>query len=403
MNHKDLLKKIKQEADHIQPDLTVFLHERFGSPIQKKKVSIWNLLPSATLVIGFFIMGILIGTFTPLDIASSTPTSTSGSTTTSITSENPSLPPSSEVTLPPLRLEGDKDALSVSTITTATLFNSLSTPSTAPLPSFKFSTYSPGRPSYNFEETMTLVRPYLGLFEQLLGQTTAPLVITETLIDQPFEYVDRFITYDIQGLPIEYELYYNLFNVETIDDEVYYSLTGELTINQGSPLLVTGSKVLDDDETILSFKAEIDENNYLESIYKYEEDETKIRIRHMTDGVLQVNVFKLELDDDETKIQLLFLEENDENRVRDRFNFEYEVEDGENVLKISFSLSTDNGQVRGKIKVLVVEIVDENDQIIGYEYLAYELDDDGNETSEWRDERDDRHDDEEDDDEEDDD
>jgi hypothetical protein len=271
-----------------------------------------------------------------------------------------------------------------------------------PASPIQFSLGNGGRATYSLNETMTLVRPYLGLFEQLLGQTSAPIVTTENLVDQPFDYVDRFVAYDIQGLPIQYELFYDLINVETMNEELYYSLTGELVINQNAPLVVNGSKVLEENETILSFRAETDEQNYLESIYKYEENETKIRIRQMIQGVLQINVFKLEIDDDETEIELLFLEENDENRVRDRFKFEYEMEDDKNVLSILYSVSTDNGQVRGKIKVLVVEIFDQNNQLIGYEYLAYELDEQGNPTHEWRDDRDDHEDEDEDEDDEDD-
>ncbi len=388
MNNKDLLKKLKHEATRIEPDLSSFMIERFGAPTPRKTFSIWRFFPTATLVLGFFVVGILIGTSTPIAITSSTPsiTDSNSTTTTSITSENPSIVTSSEVTLPPLRLEGDKAALSVSTITTASLFTNLTNVNAAQLAGIRLT--KPTRPSYDFDETMTLIRPYLGLFEQLLGRADAPIVTTEVLIDQPFAYVDRFSVFDIQGNPIDYALYYNLDNVETVNEETFYTLQGELTINQGEPLLVSGSKVIEDDEIILSFKAEADASNYIESIYKYEEDETKIRIRKMVDNVLNVSIFKLEIDQDETEIELLFLEENDENRVQDRFKFEYETEDGENILKISFTLATENGQVKGKIKVLVVEILDENLQVIGYEYLAYELDENDQETDEWRDKRD---------------
>jgi hypothetical protein len=402
MNNKDIHKKLKNPATRIEPNLSSFMIERFGAPTPKKTFSIWRFFPTATLVLGFFIVGILIGISTPIAITSSTPsiTDSNSTTTTSVTSENPSIVTSSEVTLPPLRLEGDKAALSVSTITTASLFSNLTSVNTTPLAGIRLT--KPTRPSYDFDETMTLIRPYLGLFEQLLGRADAPMVTTEALIDQPFAYVDRFSVFDIQGNPIDYALYYNLDNVETVNEETFYTLQGELMINQGEPLLVSGSKIIEDDEIILSFKAEADASNYIESIYKYEEDETKIRIRKMVDNVLNVSIFKLEIDQDETEIELLFLEENDENRVQDRFQFEYETEDGENILKISFTLATENGQVKGKIKVLVVEILDENLQVIGYEYLAYELDENDQETDEWRDKRDEHHHDDDDDDDDDD-
>lgn len=49
---------------------------------------------------------------------------------------------------------------------------------------------------------------------------------------------------------------------------------------------------------------------------------------------------------------------------------------------------TQAGIERGKIKVRVVEIFDANNVIIGYEYLAYNLDENDEETDEWRDRRD---------------
>lgn len=398
MKNKDLLKKLRQEADRIEPNIEAFMVERFGKTPLPKKKSWWQLLPSATLVLSVLVLGILLGQFSSIQITSSNPNgseSTSSSITTSIpSSDTPSITPSSEVVLPPLRLEGDKDALSVSTIATASLFSNLTLASQPLLAHPRFT----GRPTFNFSETMTLIQPYLGMFEQLLGRSAAPLVLTETLSVGPYTYVDRFSVLDIQGNPINYELFYNLDNLETINEESFYDLSGELIINQGTPLAVIGAKKMEGEEKTLSFKAELDALNSIESVYKFEEDETKIRIRKLTNGVLNVSIFKLEVEDDETEIELLFLEENDEERVRDRFKFEYEIEEGENVLKIQFSITTDQGVERGKIKVLVVEILDENNQIIGYEYLAYNLNENDEEGEEWRDKRD-VHDDDEDDDE----
>ena len=250
---------------------------------------------------------------------------------------------------------------------------------------------------------MNLLQPYLGMFEQLLGRSEAPLIVTETLTSGVFAYVDRFEVIDIQGTPVSYELFYNLENVLEINEELFYDLSGELRINGGVPFNVIGQKVMEDDEKVLSFKAELDGSNYIESLYKFEEDETKIRIRKMTNGILNMSIFKLEVEEDETEIELLFLQENDETRIRDRFKFEYEIEDNETILKISFSMMTQAGVERGKIKVRVVEVLDANNVVIGYEYLAYNLDENDEEKDEWRDKRDDHHEDDDEDDEDEDD
>ncbi len=384
MNNKDILKKIRREANKIEPNLSVFIHERFSNSPPKKKRTWWAFLSSATFVLSVLVLGLLLGNFSSISISSSNQSSSNPSTPS--TSIIPSEPPISEISLPPLRLEGDKAALSISTIATATLFNSLSI--TNPLQTKRSISFSPNRPTFDFNETMNLIQPYLGMFEQLLGRSEAPLIITEPLNDSPFAYVDRFEVVDIQGTPVSYELFYNLENVTEINEELFYDFSGELRINNGLPFNVLGQKVMEEDERVLSFKAELDSTNYIESFYKFEEDETKIRIRKMTDGILNISMFKLEVDDEETEIELFFLQENDESRIRDRFKFQYETDENETILKISFSVMTQAGIERGKIKVRVVEILDANNVIIGYEYLAYNLDENDEETDEWRDRRD---------------
>jgi hypothetical protein len=390
MNNKDILKKIRQEAKKIEPNLSVFLHERFSDSPAKKKRSLLALLSSATLVLSVLVLGLLLGNFSSISISSSI--QTSSSTSTSSPSITPSQPPISEVSLPPLRLEGDKAALSISTIATASLFTNLTNAN--PLQTKRSLAFSPNRPTFDFNETMNLLQPYLGMFEQLLGRSEAPTIVTETLDEGAFAYVDRFSVVDIQGTSVSYELFYNLENVIDINEELFYDLSGELKINGGQPFNVLGRKVLDDDEKILSFKAELDATNYIESLYTFEEDETKISIKKMTDGILNISIFKLEIDEDETEIELLFLQENDERRIRDRFKFEYEIEENETILKISFSVMTEVGIERGKIKVRVVEVLDSNNVVIGYEYLAYNLDENDEEKDEWRDRRDHRNNDE---------
>lgn len=380
---KDILKKLNQEATMLEPNLDDFIHLHFP----KKPPSRWKAwLPAATLVASVLVFSIVILEAVPFLFPTTPSTNTSENLGTSTTNPSTTLP-SSQPVLPPLPINSDQEAISIASITTATLFTQSTwfTPSNPPLPDSPLPRGN--RPTLNFEDTMTLIKPYLTVFEQLLGTASAPQIV-EAPSDLPdFTYVNRFTVYDIQGTAIFYQLYFNLANMEVVGDESYYDLSGQLLINNAAPLTVTGSKTIEEEETTIRFRTALDENNFIATRYKLEEDETNIRIQESVAGVVTTSEFKMELEDDETVVDLKFYEANDDRRIRDRFKFERADEDGQTILEIQYDVDSDGERIKGKITVLIIEILDEFGQVTGYAYQAFQYNEDGEKEGEWQDDR----------------
>lgn len=384
MNEKELLKKIKQEANNQMPNLRPFMMKNFP---KNQPFSFFKLLPLASILTGVFILAILVQNTNPIAPSSD---SVLSSTTTSQTSET-SLPVSSQVVLPPLRLNNEKEAISISSITSATLLTNLTLSNSQPLlnPSLKLKVGPQrDRETINFEETMALLNPYLTVFEQFLGTNEAPLINSQVSDDVNFEFLDTFVVYDIEGLAIPYALYYNVESSEVIEEETYYVFSGELVIDTTVRYAVTGSKIQESDETKIKFRASLDALNYIETEYQFEDDETKIKVKKLVNNILSISEFKLEIEDDETVVELKFFENNDTNRTKDIFKFEYEVEDGETILDIKFDMQGVNGRIKGKISVYVIPVLNDQNEIIGYRYQAIQFNEAGDrEDGEWEDDR----------------
>ena len=382
MNEKDVLKKIKYEADRQMPNLQSFVKTNFG---KSSSFHFFRLIPAATLLTSIFIFSIIISNANPIQ--------------TSSDSSSTSLPTSSEVVLPPLRLNSDKEAISISSVTSATLLNNLTF--NEPLPAIQpmLSITKNDREKINFDDTMMVLKPYLSLFEQFLGTASTPEVITQDSDNPNFDYLDTFSVYDIELALITYDLYFNITSSEVIGEETYYVFVGELVVDGKAPYLVEGSRTLVGSETKILFKATIDAFNFIETEYTFNDIETLIIIRKMINGTSSLSAFKLEIKTDETIVELLFFENNDITRTRDSFKFEYEIEEGETILEIIFNMTGVNGRIRGKIEVYVVPVLNQNLEVIGFQYQAIQFNEDGEiEEGEWQDDRhspnDDRHDDE---------
>jgi hypothetical protein len=384
MNEKDVLKKIKQEAEDKMPNLRPFILENFP---KQSSFSFLKLLPVATVITGIFIFAIVIQNTNPIAPSSE---STLTSITSSQTSET-SLPVSSQVVLPPLRLNNDKEAISISSITSATLLTNLSINNPQlllnPLLQAKLKP-SRERETINFEQTMSLLNPYLTVFEQFLGTNQAPVIVSQVSDNINFEFLDTFVVYDIEGLAVPYALYYNVESSEVIEDETYYVFNGDLVIDNNIRYVVTGSKTQEAGENKIILRANLDEFNYIETEYTFEETETKIKVKKMVDDIITISEFKLEIEEGETVVELKFFENNDTTRTRDTFKFEYEIEDGETILEIKFDIQGVDGRIKGKISVYVIPVLNAQNEIIGYRYQAIQFNEDGErEEGEWEDDR----------------
>lgn len=380
VKEKDILKKLKAEATRLEPNLSVFLQSKFP---KKKPAFGWSFIPIATLVTSVVIIAIMINAATPITPSSSISEGSHTSVTTSTSIENSN----SMITLPPLKLNSDQEAISIASITTATLFNQTNWDMLTSPPAVRPIQLRGNRPQLNFTDTMALLKPYLGLFEQLTGVSAAPIVLEASSDRVEFTTMHTFDTLDIQGQRIAYKLYFNLTEVETIEEEIYYSLNGELTVNNGNPLRVIGSKTIEEDKITIRFRASLDAANFISTRYQVDGDETKIFIQQSLDGVLSSSSFNLEVEDDEVVVDLFFFENNNGNVIRDRFQFEREVKDGQLILEIKYNVRVDGEQIRGKITVIIIELFDEFDNLTGYAYQAFQYNEDGEKEGEWQDDR----------------
>jgi hypothetical protein len=364
---KKILKQIKREAKSIEPNLYAFINQHFP---KKKPNGLIKLIPAAT-----FFAGLLIVTILALE-------STAG-ISSSITSEPSSS--SIEVELPPLKLNTDQDAIAVSSMTTAALFNqfNFTNPSDDSLqlrnnPAHVFA-------EVDFQETMIMLKPYLNLFEQFIIQDAPPVVIQAASDRSEYAFLNSFEVADFKGETVQYSLYFNLELIEQIDEEIFYLLTGELTINGGNPILVYGSKSIEEEKITIRFRAEIDQQNYIATRYQFEENETKIVVSRMHRGNLNISMFKLLLEENKTTIELMFLENNDLDRIKDRYRFSYATEAEEIVLSIQYNIAYNNQRLRGRIVVRVIELFDDDGVLIGYGYQALQYNESGEIENEWHD------------------
>jgi len=231
--------------------------------------------------------------------------------------------------------------------------------------------------------TIEQIEPYLEMFESLLAQNNGLTVVT-TVSDNPlYETKSEFTVFDLLSNQITYTMYYNtvLLNSEEPatepteeDDEdessTEYEITGILLIGT-TEYQITGRKELEEGEEKISFTSAVDENNYVFSQYKVEDDEKKFSIKIVENGVVvSESKIKVELEDGETSIKL----EYTQGANYSEYSFKYENEDGTNILKIKYETLIDGVLESGKIKVEV--LIDELTQATSYQiYVEPDHDD----------------------------
>ena len=124
-------------------------------------------------------------------------------------------------------------------------------------------------------------------------------------------------------------------------------------------------------EQEIKIKAYIDEDNYVQSIYSVEDEEVKIGLRLVVNGVVQQqSQIKIENEDGEYKAVIQVTNGDNEGR----YTFKYEEEDGVNKLKISFETTID-GVVNAGVAVIDVLV----DEVTGETYYQIHVKSDDDE------------------------
>ena len=221
------------------------------------------------------------------------------------------------------------------------------------------------------EVALTNIEPYVELIEKILGTNNGLSVIVEDSSLEEYTYMMTFDTSGLLGETQYYVMHYNMTLKDDDDDEdeLEYLLDGIMIVNDQEYIL-TGKREIEDDEDKIEFIAKLDDQNYIETEYKVEDEETKFQIKVIADGVLVSETeIKIEEEDKETKVELEFLS----GLNKGKYEFKYEVEDGQNVLKVEFDTEIDGIETTGKITLLVLV-----DEVTGETYYqAYvDLDDD---------------------------
>jgi hypothetical protein len=365
MKHRKLIKTLKAEAKIHQPNLYAFIDDRFP-----KKTSGFFQKPVAWISIMTTILAVsILSSFLVNSVTNSS------SSSSFVQSE----------TLPPLRINSDKEALSITSLTSALFVQSESNDvgsfNTQPMLS------QPAHMNISFDETMTHLKPYIVIFEQLLSLSSGPIITTEVSSYLEFEWVDSFTIFDLTNNPIHYQLHYSIIEETIVDEETYFKLDGVMMINEESPLPFEGEKFNEDGFVKVKTKVMQSTIQWIETIYAYDANETNILVKKMGLNGLEFSRFKIESEDDKTIVELFFFERFSSEKIMDRFRFMLTESDQGNTLRINYMITLSNGMTRGVINVYVVEVFDENDVFIGYEYLAYLLNDAGQPVDEWRDTR----------------
>lgn len=254
------------------------------------------------------------------------------------------------------------------------------------------------------EEPVEVVEPYLELIEKFMSGEQGFNVTIQASDNVDYEFMIVFETSDLLGEAQTYTLYYNQVleneledetdEADEEDDEQEYMITGILIYND-TTFTVEGKKEIEEDEEKLEFTSYLDELNYVKSEYKVENDETKFSIEEVRNGELySESEIKIEIEDNETKVEL----EQFMNGNVYYYEFKYEIEDGENIIKVEYETQIDGIEEEGEIKVYVV--VDEFTGETSY-YIVLDDDKDGEADHEYEKDRDDEDDEEDDDKEED--
>ncbi len=243
------------------------------------------------------------------------------------------------------------------------------------------------------EEEVDDINKYLNMMEKFLGTNNG--FGTETVVSDLPEYSTKivFTAKDILGNDVVYVLYLNetvvLTDTETEADEndeldgenhddledveTESTLNGLLVVG-GVNYTIEGSKEVEEDEVKITVISQVDALNYVKVVYKTEENETKFSYQVVANGAVTSKAeVKLEVEDDETKTELKFLEGN----ARGEYTFKMETEDGKQIIKVEYYINDGTTEESGEAKIDIIV-----DPITGETSYAYHISTNDDEESE---------------------
>ncbi|MFA7020234.1 MAG: hypothetical protein WC215_01560 [Bacilli bacterium] len=207
--------------------------------------------------------------------------------------------------------------------------------------------------------------PYLEMVEQLLSSDGELETISELSNREDYDFKETIVAYDLLGGNLNYIIYYNVETLVEEAAETQYSFNGIIIYGDSTDEYdIEGNRFIEGDETKIKMTIHYDENNYIESIYKIEDDGAKYDIRVFENNdIISSSRLKIETEEEETKLKLDFTNESGTYS----YNIKFDEEDS-NAMFVRYHINLeDDTPHQGTIKIKI--IVDEETNEIEYEMV----------------------------------
>ena len=196
---------------------------------------------------------------------------------------------------------------------------------------------------------LTTIEPYIALVEKFLSTDNGLTVQVEASALEDYDLMMTFQTRGLLGEVQTYVIHYNMTLEDEDDDESEFALEGIMIINDQHYIL-TGEREVEEGEESVEFIAKLDDLNYVELEYKVESEEIEFEIKVVLNGeIVSETKIEIEFEEDEITIELEFME----GESKGTYEFKYEMEGDQLVLKIEFDVEIDGIHVKGEITVSV--------------------------------------------------
>ncbi len=270
-------------------------------------------------------------------------------------------------------LNSEEEVISFSALSTVSLLSKNTTDELLSINSQVLSTV-------NQPPIITYVKPYLGIVENIISNTSGLEIITGESAYEEYTTFMQFQVNDLVGKSKIYVMHYNLIIKEIDDDEIEYDLEGILLVDD-QEYFVFGEKKKESDEEILTFKAMKDENNYVESFIEIESDKQIFEYKIVQFGkTASKSSIEIEFDEDEIKVKLDFIEGDNFGE----FEFEFRTENELSLIFVEFETEIDNRKITGE---MIVEVL--VDSITGNTTYSIYVDPDDEDSYEYNFDRED--------------
>jgi hypothetical protein len=345
---KIIEKRLRSEADAFVPQQKVYAY----ATDKKPRLSLKSLFHNPRFVSVFataMVVVILSVTFISLGLNGFFvgPTDTSTDTDTSTNTHYDSVPQP---------IQNDQQVYSVGALTANVLFDYVE--DTASMPQLKALVNDA-----DVDIVLNQFPPYLEMVEQLLSSDGEMETISEVSERDGYDLKETVIAYDLLGSNLNYTLYYNVESIDEESEEATYFFTGIIIYgNSTDEYDIEGRRVIEEDESKVIMTIHYDAVNYIQSIFKFEEDGSKYNVKlYENDELVSETKLKIETDESATKLKLDFIDTDDKNSYSYDISFD---EDAPEKIFVRYHIKLDKDNYSGTMEISIVI----NDETGEYEY-----------------------------------